>query len=160
MTRITMMTGGQMINFTSPPPFPPHATKDGRTESLVAARQYWLDHKSMKLNFQTWFPFHLPIVSNVKYLNPQNIAMSTIYFQSMNLEFDGVNKFQLCESRFGRKSNKSWESPFAGCIFQFSNQLVGNNFSVVSLSNFLSCVIFQIFQSNGWKQFLSCVTFI
>ena len=119
--------------------------------------QYWLDHKSMKLNFQTWFPFHLPIVSNVKYLNPQN--MSTIYFQSMNLEFDGVNKFQLCESRFGRKSNKSWESPFAGCIFQFSDQLVGNNFSVVSLSNFLSCVIFQIFQSNGSKQFLSCVTF-
>ena len=33
--------------------------------------QYWLDHKSMKLNFQTWFPFHLPIVSNVKYLNPK-----------------------------------------------------------------------------------------
>ena len=68
-----MMAGGQMINFTSPPPFPPHATKDGRTESLVAARQYWLDHKSMKLNFQTWFPFHLPIVSNVKYLIPKTL---------------------------------------------------------------------------------------
>ena len=35
--------------------------------------QYWLDHKSMKLNFQTWFPFHLPIVSNVKYLIPKTL---------------------------------------------------------------------------------------